>query len=227
MCPCVSAVSAMVVRFRSLVSGCSATPSRLRRPSWSLCSFGDGSSPDADLWGIALAVGTTCRVWWVRARSAGGRHLLARLDRALRGDRRGSRAIKEVGRKRGAVEHSVSGRALRVALHFFVHSFLVLSLTILALTYIAPAVLDAGVIVPFPIAGVDVPLTWMLLVGLPGCVLFSVAGFFVVRRRLTVLRVKRGYCLGCGYDVTGVDDVCPECGRAVEGAGGRGGGVSA
>lgn len=40
-----------------------------------------------------------------------------------------------------------------------------------------------------------------------------VLGFATLKRRR---RAKRGLCIGCGYEVTGVD-VCPECGRQAHG----------
>ena len=56
---------------------------------------------------------------------------------------------------------------------------------------------------------VVVPYWMMFLVG--GVVVLGVVWASVVRRR----RRRRGWCEGCGYDLRGSGERCPECGREV------------
>jgi hypothetical protein len=41
---------------------------------------------------------------------------------------------------------------------------------------------------------------------------FSTLPLYLVATRLTKLRVRAGFCVGCGYDLRGTPDRCPECG---------------
>lgn len=59
-------------------------------------------------------------------------------------------------------------------------------------------------------------IRWSVMIPLwipaAGAALVLVAGFSFGRRARARARVRRGLCPACGYDLTGIHGVCPECG---------------
>lgn len=61
-------------------------------------------------------------------------------------------------------------------------------------------------------------IRWSVMIPLwiptTGAAIVLVAGFSFGRRARARARVRRGLCPACGYDLTGIHGVCPECGRS-------------
>lgn len=74
----------------------------------------------------------------------------------------------------------------------------------------APPAAGVATVAAKPITGVMVILPWYLPVLIFGA--GAIAAFPAWRRHR---RPRRGQCPGCGYDLAGLRDRCPECGEAV------------
>lgn len=72
----------------------------------------------------------------------------------------------------------------------------------------------AGVAAPIPRPLVSLALPCPLLVAAAAVLPLAWVGSAAVKRRRRNVRVKRGLCLGCGYDLRASGERCPECGVA-------------